>query len=93
MTKFRKNPSGSNYLLEGEGFYISYNSHPGGGINFFMADDGRDETALCIEKENGDRLWLILNGDFRKEYEERFPKGLDACIELYQKLKQEHHSS
>ena len=86
---------GSNSILQGKGFYISYNpstgaNHMGGLLtnlgNALGADlkDG-EETALCIEKKSG-KEWAILEGDFRKEYEKAFP-SLMRCKKVYEKNK------
>lgn len=68
--KFKKNKHGGNYVLDGDGFFISYNPNPGAGISSFAADNGGDETALCAGKKDSDIEYRILNGDFRAEYEE-----------------------
>lgn len=68
---------GSNFVLEGAGFYISFNPCPGGG-SFFGSDDGGPETALC----EGDNFH-ILNGDYRAQYEKLLPQGLEACMRFY----------
>lgn len=81
-----------NEVLKGEGFAISYNPNtqavPG------MAEIQKlgellsggqlpaktpEETALIKDDQ-----FLILNGDFRKEYEELLPKGYEACKEFYE---------
>lgn len=45
------------------------------------------ETALCI-----DDVWYILKGDFRPQYLEAYPKGKEACLEVYNKNKAEFRS-
>lgn len=82
MVKWEKSgrPAG-NEVLVGDGFYVSFVTGAAtaawaGGI--FASDRGEDETALCID---GD--FFILNGDFRKEYEELAPRGKDACLAFY----------
>ena len=88
----------NNEVLEGDGFYISYNKDTGtdhlGGMltelgNTLGANlkDGT-ETALCYEGR-----FDILEGDFRKEYEEAFPQGLGACKEVFKKHEAEHRSN
>ena len=91
MVEWKKGKN--NYILEGDGFYISYNSAPWGGVfPMFAADNNSDETALCIEK--GDQiLGYILNGDFRKDYEQVVNQGLNACMEIYKKYKKKYNSS
>ena len=46
-----------------------------------------EETALY----DGD-TWYILTGDFRKEYEERFP-DLQKCLEFYESKKGKYRNS
>jgi len=88
----------SNEVLEGDDFHISYNKDTGtdhlGGVltqlgNTLGANlkDGA-ETALCYEGR-----FDVLEGDFRKEYEEAFPQGLEACKEVFKKHEAEHRSN
>lgn len=86
--KFKQNRNADNYVLEGDGFFISYNSCPWAGVSIFESDTGGAETALVIENK-----YKILNGDFRKEYEKLAPKGLDACLKFYDEKKGEFGSS
>lgn len=88
----------NNEILKGKGFYISYNPNTGKDHGFFtelgnmlgaQLKDG-EETALRLEKRG---LWLILEGDFRKEYEAAFPKGLKACEAVYKKHKKSKRSN
>lgn len=93
--------NGNNSVLSGEGFYISYNKS----IVKNVFDDtlvmlgeaesreGKSETALVILGEEFEfgRIFLILNGDFRAEYEEAYPDK-DKCIEVYNKNKAEYNS-
>lgn len=81
-------PGAENMVLDGDGFYISYNPSPCSLISMFRSDTGGAETALCVTE----REYYILNGDFRKEYEEAFP-DLQECQEVYEKLKGEYRSS
>jgi hypothetical protein len=77
----RANPmhGSENFLLQGDGFYVSYNPDPPGGFGgTFGSDDGDAETALCY----GGRF-DILNGDFRTAYERLVPEGLEACRNFY----------
>jgi hypothetical protein len=55
-------------------FYISYVKK--------AIHTGESETALCIE-ENGDIECFILKGDWRSDYEQAFPNGLEACRKVY----------
>lgn len=84
--KWEITPMG-NYILNGKGFFISYNSNPGGGISMFDGDYGSDETAIVTDKG-----YSILNGDFREEYEKLVPEGLDACIDFYKKHEEDKSS-
>lgn len=87
--------NGRNYLLEGDGFYISYNpdtsdSHMLTGLgNMIGADlDDGEETALV--KKGDPNIYSILTGDFRDDYEKLVDKGYDACYEFFQSQKAEH---
>ena len=97
MDKWVKTSSG-NYILEteGVGFYISYRGDGRSPENtalatynlmgsFFGLDTAPEETALVVP--NSIPKYRILNGDFRKEYEEACPLGLEACVAVYEKHK------
>lgn len=96
----------NNEILSGDGFFISYNKDTGvdhmGGLFASMGNailgaagseeelqDG-EETAIVLEE--GDRTFLILEGDYRKEYEEAFP-SLEKCMAVYEKHKAKHQSN
>ena len=64
----------SNEVLDGDGFYISYNSAPFQGSKLFGSDKGSSETALC-----GKYKFYILNGDYHKQYKELIPQGFEKC--------------
>lgn len=70
----------TNYVLEADGFYISYNPNLNASIfgGVFGSDDGGPETALCKDGE-----FFILNGDFRAAYERLAPQGYAACKAFY----------
>jgi len=89
---FKKRQGHDNELLQGEGFYISYNPSPCDNIagSFFSSDGGGAETALAVDSE-GQKVWMILNGDYRKAYQAAFPDK-EACIKVYKKHI-EHRSS
>jgi len=73
--------SNNNYVLKGDDFYISFLSNEASYLlwGYAWANDGdQDETAICH-----DGKFYILNGDYRKEYEELFPQGYDACYTFY----------
>lgn len=93
MTGFTKNPNGTNDLLEGDGFFLSYNRRPGEGIGLFSGDAGSDETALCVLSPDGGRKYLILNGDHRVEYAAAVPQGLAACIAVFESRRSTQRSS
>lgn len=75
-----------NYILQGKGFHISYNPDTSHNILTLFRGEGA-ETALCI----GDSFY-ILQGDWRREYEKAFPKGLDSCMRVYEKNKRKFAS-
>lgn len=76
-----------NHVLKKENFYISYNPKPCATLPGFASDGGGDETAIVK-----DGKFYILNGDFRKEYEELVDQGFDACYNFF-KSKPELKSS
>ena len=92
----------NNYILKGNGFYVSYNPDTGRSKIGAMFDDvlnmfrailgeplgGGEETALVKDDK-----FYILNGDFRKEYEKLISKGFDACYKFYLKKKKKYGSS
>lgn len=65
-----------NSVVEGDGFYVSYASDTS--KNIFANDDDGEETALV--KGNN---FLILNGDYRKDYEPLIPQGYDVCLDFF----------
>lgn len=77
----------ANEILKGKDFYISYNPRTAnsaiGNLCGLIAGipNGLEETALY----GPDKVWRILNGDFRVEYLEAFPKGYAACLKVYEK--------
>lgn len=93
----------NNIILRGDGFYISYNDAAGSkdmelhqqsvimdallGAMLGEEVERQEETALCF-----DNTFLILNGDFRSEYENLIGKGLDECKKFYAKNKKIHQS-
>lgn len=97
---FERQPGARNEVLNGDGFYVSYNARTGAdglsaliGLvaasmigNDAMAEPA-EETALCVDHPGGRPEWLILNGDFRKDYEGIAPLGLSACLEFYRSQK------
>lgn len=75
-----------NYVLDGDGFYISYSPNTSM-LGPFSGDGGGDETALCK-----DGTFLVLNGDFRDDYE-NLMNDYDKCLEFYESKKEEFGSS
>lgn len=78
------------YLLFGNGFRISYNPSTLYTFNHrkmrdpdfsFPEDIDNEETALYVQHDD---YYLILDGDFRKEYETC--TTLKQCMAVYQKL-------
>ena len=87
--EWKKTTYGRNYVLECESFYISYNPSLGHVLGSSFAPDTCDgETALCK-----DRKFYILNGDYRKQYEELFPKGFEACYDFFKQQSKDKVSS
>jgi len=81
-----------NQVLEGKGFFISYNPRPGQMFGGWVADDGGDETAL-VRTGKGRNTYYILNGDFRKDYEKLINDGFVACKKFYDKKRKKFKSS
>lgn len=74
---------GNTQRLDGDGFFISYNPDTSQfGLNLLtginIAGNELKETALC-----GYAATLILNGDWRQQYEDRVDEGWDACHQFY----------
>ena len=66
-----------NQIIEADWGLISYNPC----VRASMFDSGgQEETALMIEGKG----YSVLNGDFRKEYEQAFPDK-EACYNVYRK--------
>jgi len=74
--KWRRNKEFGNYVLERDQFYISYQPTP-----LSPSASLPPETALVIMNENGVKF-LILEGDFRNEYEKRI-NSLEECIKFF----------
>src|SRR5438105_565164 len=103
MHGFKQVPNGPNQILKGKGFYISYVppahfreqrscdaslANMLAGMATMMSgkkhsNDGA-ETAL-----NADGKWMILKGDYRKDYAGLVKKGKKACIAFYLTQKDE----
>lgn len=97
--KWEKTFAGNSILNYGE-FYISYRESRDSvppALQAFNAlgaamglKTGEQETALCTPNE--EPKWRILTGDFRKEYEKAAPKGLAACLAVYEANKAAHRN-
>jgi hypothetical protein len=75
-----------NQILERGNYYISFRKYTTRfGDSFAGDDNGLGETAICYDGE-----FAILNGDFRKEYEEL--DTLEECLEFYEIKKAESKS-
>lgn len=59
-----------NRIVNGDGFYISYNSHD---ISIY----GCDTTALVLGQMEA---FFILNGDHRVGFSKIIDQGFDACM-------------
>lgn len=71
MSKKWKKTITGNEVLSREDFYIS----------FRPAGNGFRKAKTALVKKSDD--YFILNGDFRREYEEIFDKGFDECYKFY----------
>lgn len=69
--------AGTNDVIRGKGFYISY-------IKAGSGPTG-DETALVYKGK-----FYILNGDWQEEYKKLIPKGYKACKKLFDDNKKEY---
>lgn len=70
-----------NYVLDGDGFYVSYNDRD---VRIY----GAVTTALVkgqMEK------FFILKGDHRQAYAPLLAKGFDACLDYFKSLTQSQH--
>ena len=79
------NAGPGNYILEGDGFYVSYAPDTSG--SFLARSGDADETALCK-----DGTFLILKGDWRKQYEPLVDQGYEACVALFRANEAGHRS-
>ena len=74
-----------NQILKCDNYYISFRGDTAELGSFFAGDDnGLGETAICY-----DGKFAILNGDFRKEYENLSKIGLEECLKFYESKKTE----
>lgn len=92
---WKETPGGNEILQHEKGdYFISYRGDTSAplGISFFAGDNHSDETALVLITPIGHQ-YMILNGDFRKQYEEVFDQGYNACKAIFDTHKAEHKSS
>ena len=84
------------YVLFGDGYRITYNPSTLYTFNYrkmrdpdfqFEEDVDAEETSLYIQEYD---CYLILNGDFRKEYEQC--ATLKQCLLVYRKYASRHKS-
>jgi hypothetical protein len=93
-------PENGNHVAQGKGFYVSYCADTSDnevaklvedlGIKEGSTKEDGAETALCMGGERSH--FLILKGDWRKEYEPLIPRGYDACVEFWKSKQAEHRS-
>jgi len=82
MAKWQKTDGiARNEVLDGGDFYISY-ANTSGGPGFMRGDGDGIETAL--RRKDGRDGWMILNGDYRAQYEKLMDQGYDACKRFYE---------
>ena len=89
MSKW-ENVGGPNVVLDGDGFYVSFNAYPCSGVSFWESDNGGTETALVNRKDK--HQFRILNGDFRKDYE-KIIGSWEKCLEFFNSKKASCESS
>ena len=82
-----------NYVLACGDYYISYNPDTRrlvGGLTDLanslsrigkLGIDFKDGEETALKKRDGG--WLILEGDYRREYEDASKKGYLACLDFY----------
>jgi hypothetical protein len=67
-----------------DGCFVSYNSDTSRVLGGLGVGDILEETALVDSRRRYQGCkYLILNGDYRKQYEERLPHGFEACLTFY----------
>lgn len=74
MKKTKYRGIGTNLILAGDGFYVSYNEYD-------TAIYGCDTTALVVGQME---KFYILNGDHREKYSSLIERGFDACMSYFQ---------
>lgn len=89
--EFIKNPNGPNYILECDGFTISYND--GSEPNPLGSEPAEGETALIPGRPQFGGKYYILNGDWREAYKELAPFGYEACKAFFDSKRNRFRSS
>lgn len=107
MKKLKWRKQTHNEVLDGDGFFVSYNNKPNEAFGGFSKDIGEignilldiigDNRKLETDGRSETALmkgndYYILNGDFRGEYEKLAPLGFEACYKFY-KDHSEHRSN
>lgn len=64
-----------NQIIQGDDFYVSYL-----GMDTIY---GSDTTALVKTEKENPVLFLLLNGDHRKEYTKLLKEGFYSCVKYY----------
>ena len=93
---------------EDKSFFISYNPKVGDApemdtltelanllgalIDMPELKNREEETALVKRSPGKPNTFSILNGDFRKQYEQLLPQGYEACLKFYEQHKEEYGS-
>ena len=70
-----------NTIIDGTGFYVSYNDHD---IGIY----GTDTTALVAGQME---KFYILKGDHRAQYQPLIAKGFDACLAYFKENVRDAH--
>ena len=84
-------PTGTgNDLLKGDGFYVSYRANEAPDIfgihaiaTLFGDPCGTEPWAGETALYSPDGVWMILQGDYRREYATAVPQGFAACEAVY----------
>jgi len=91
--KFEGTGRGNEILKVNDTCFVSFNKSPGMDISMWSADNNSSETAIVITID-GQKVYKILNGDFRSECLNivNEGKGEKELLELYQKNQDKHSS-
>lgn len=83
-----------NFLLhkpDDETFTISFQSNQCLG-GWGDAETDKSETAIIDYRNKNTKYW-ILNGDYRRQYEELYMSGIEVCMEFFREMEGKHRSS